>query len=1472
MDSDTLLLYLKLKLRTSQKKEIEFLDSEKFDEIIRTLDNLTFELIEKDKENIEPFEDLIKIFKSTAPNSKIHIFDDFIKYERLKKIESLRDASIQNKTLFQATECFSEIDIEPFSLELYNWGEIKTNFVSFLDNINTKNYDSLVDLCKLFFNNFDTLTQPDDFPAFSDHLIKSLLDKKIINKDLITPLSSDIRVLQRYFKRTKSDLIDQLDNGNISTDKFNSYGETSKKVLNEILLSGKTKSIYNFILSWNGPGKAQILSDFWEYGDKSDEISELIFAFTGINPETHHGRWLAWIREKNIHNNQLCNQFKDLVFKHNELYQISLIISFNDLLEYPDIWKTALNDTVSHFAAELSDNVLLSPQKVIVKKPPPIPLTKVPPPLPVDSDDENLLDEIEEVLSTAHSFEISDEISIDSKPQCSKDKFVTENSTWSLYLKPFLNENWLGIIGASSLMAAWLFLSIWLWDKGQYHRLIAGALPMILTSLGLGWTSSFFYKLRKDGSTSNAVLLFSILSMLSIPFNILISLSMLKTGSFTLGFSLILVYLISIILLSRWLSKSFGFNPAAYLISINSLLIIPLGLKSYIIDSFYIEPVMFAGFFITCFFIHRFKNIKELSFKTLYLLFFGNFFLCIGILFLYFRVLPNQGASALLIQIAALTMLVLNKGKESKHIINSSCLSILGIFISFNTPFFTASFLLGTIFWAILQKQIKTNWITEIVSVYILLLPAVVIYSYFFSELRTLITFIPLILVLTLLAISIYEEKYADKESLFITYLFPVLFTLSSFVLKSENSLVFLSISILSFILFGLYGYVRYTRWYRGNLWFLNIFLTIYLPMLYLVLNSELIYDNYSLAILPSSVLTLLFAISSKKINNTFNERYDTSILWLLSGINALLISLFVLSSYYTPGSIILLTAVINIFSLYLASVRSSSVLPVYIIFGQLGLIIFLIKNYLNIETRSGLGMAIAAFVLFLFSNIFVKYRSKKVVKKDLFFNHDFPFKNDHIFASPMKIISILLVACSILKAYYNFVPLYQYQLFSMDGLKIFIVLILNFLLTGYIVERYRVKFSGILILIPLTGLFISFLSLFPEYLLPHIIIASLFVSILLFRKISQSLSESITAPLNFFIKILNFTIIPISFGGYMIMFNGNANILLITLFTSMIIIFLQFFMFKSFKRLISHINTIHLLTLWYMVLLLSKLNKAQIVSLALNFNPDPFNNINVLINTFLFFAGPFILTIPVFFMEKSPGKVLYRYSNSAHFWFSLFSFLYTITLVFSFFTPFIYPSFFYGIGILIIYAGSRRYDFFFTEILKALNCCLLGYVLTTNLVTGIFAGLLIYTLLNITLYFSTKHSIRILSMVKPNRYIIKNAFVIHILIMVFVTSHLVYFTMGYDLKGVHYLLYLTIPWFVFLSKTFKYSYISYVGAGIIAYANFYISLNYIDNFKAMDLNIIHLLSLVSVLSILLYYIFIKTIEGPIENFMAKHR
>ena len=41
----------------------------------------------------------------------------------------------------------------------------------------------------------------------------------------------------------------------------------------------------------------------------------------------------------------------------------------------------------------------------------------------------------------------------------------------SVYLRPFLTENWLGLVGVTSLMAAWMFLTIWLWDQGQGYRI-----------------------------------------------------------------------------------------------------------------------------------------------------------------------------------------------------------------------------------------------------------------------------------------------------------------------------------------------------------------------------------------------------------------------------------------------------------------------------------------------------------------------------------------------------------------------------------------------------------------------------------------------------------------------------------------------------------------------------------------------------------------------------------------------------------------------------------------------------------------------------------------------------------------------------------------------------------------------------------------------------------------------------------------
>ncbi|NKC13099.1 MAG: hypothetical protein GKR94_13125 [Gammaproteobacteria bacterium] len=75
----------------------------------------------------------------------------------------------------------------------------------------------------------------------------------------------------------------------------------------------------------------------------------------------------------------------------------------------------------------------------------------------------------------------------------SDDEFVEQHSAWNVYLHPFLTENWLGLVGVTSLMAAWMFLTLWLWDKG--YRIGTNAVPLLGLTLATAWISRFIERL-----------------------------------------------------------------------------------------------------------------------------------------------------------------------------------------------------------------------------------------------------------------------------------------------------------------------------------------------------------------------------------------------------------------------------------------------------------------------------------------------------------------------------------------------------------------------------------------------------------------------------------------------------------------------------------------------------------------------------------------------------------------------------------------------------------------------------------------------------------------------------------------------------------------------------------------------------------------------------------------------------------------
>ncbi|MCP3925948.1 MAG: hypothetical protein GY714_25565 [Desulfobacterales bacterium] len=1461
MDSDKLILYSKLKIYVKNFKDQKLIDESEYNSIYNTLDKLCFDLFNEN--DIESFENLLNIFKKIAPEKELNLFNNFLKAEKLRKINERRYSSIQKKSYFDPTDIFDDID--PFSLSLYDWDKTYKSFRKLIETLKSEiSFESAIKECKIFFDTGGVLSIPSDFPYPTDNLIKNLLKKSIISKDLINPLSSDTNLITRELSKSKKEISHKLNNDFITIEDFNIFGDISKNFIHDICFSGNSNSFSKYIISWNGPGKAQILSDWWEMGDKNSQISELIMAFSDINPALETGKWHAWVREKTIHNNQGLNRFKDLIHEHKELYELSLILSFGDIIPNINIWETVLNNTKLSF----QNDIELLKTETISKQPPPIPMKTAPPPIPKKNQVDNIYEDVHEAISSTLDFEVSEDIVIPRKIETKEDKFVEQESSWNLYLKPFLNENWLGLIGASSLMVAWLFLSIWLWDRGPFYRLIAGAIPMIMTTLGLGWISSFFYKLRDDGSSSKAAVLFSCLSLLSVPFNILISLSMLKTESFGIGFSLIGVYFFSIILLSRWIGLTLGFNPSTHLLLLNSLLVIPIGIKTYISNSLFIEPSMFAGFFFSCHIVYKNRKNINFSFKSLYLLFGGNYFLSISILFLYFRVLPDQGSIALLIQLSALTFLTLSKDKETTFIITACCLSILSLFFGFNTQLFAICFILGTSFWIFLQKKLSVKWGVEIVSIFLILIPGVIIYSYFKHNIPFLLNYSPLLFILSIFMVFIYEEKFVNQESKILSYILPLILLSNVLLININNGFIFTTISIL---IYGFYCFKRYTRWYRRNLWFLNTFLVVYVPTISLLYYYKGLTGNISFSILPATILTFIFCCLSKKTDNTFTKRYDTSILWIFSGINSFLIILYFFNFTFEPDLTILCCLLFTIISLFFSAHRSGSVIPVYLLFGLTGLSATIIKSYLGIETKSGLGMAFGSLLMLIASGYFKNKSFSKKEIQDLFFNFEFPLKVEKYFTSSMKVIAVILIFGSMLKAFYNFKPVFVNGEFSIDGIKILIVLMLNIGISGFIIEKYKIKFTGVILLFPLIASLISILSVIPDFALPHMIV----ITLLLFGQftgiIKNKLSESIFHPFRLFEILLYVLSVPFTFSGYYFLFIIDASLIYFITYSLLVISFTHFSIFKYQRKIISHINILHILTMWYMTLLLLKLEKAQILHIVSNFNPDPFTNINVIVNTFMFLAGPFVFVLPVYFMEKSSHITLSDYSNSAHFWFKLLALLYVPTMGFTFFTQIDYPYIYFIIGVVLVYAGSRKHDLFFTEFFKGLACSFCTVkIMNFNPLIGIFSGLTLYTIINSLLYYTTQKSIRVLSIKKPFNYGIRNAWIVHIFILVFLMTHISTFILDYNLFIPNYLLYLLIPWFIFLKVKLKYEYLAYAGIGLFAYANIFSALYFKNRFLAIDLNTIHLLSTTLVLSILCYYALILIFKGPANNFMSK--
>jgi len=1309
---------------------------------------------------------------------------------------------------------FPNLDSVP--LNGFSWNELNTSLSQLfcLLKDNRTPFTQTVEACQRFFHPDSSLLRSAGLSEPNlDTLLSRLIDNKVISTFEAAPLSEDIILLKNHLIKARENL-----NRQFATSSFSEQdnSEKSAEFANQLAIAISKKSAHNpaleeQVIQWQGPFKAMLLNR-WKQSITDDwpRRDGLIAACTGIDYKKNPSQWQTWVNRENEREKTGRAYLSELITEQQLYYDVGFVLSCQQLFDMPTLeanWLTPLHRLSKPKVIEVKPGV--TPEKVKIT-PPSTPSNSKPSP-----EDEWSSHEIEDEI---------DHLEAAPKKHNVNDQIVDQQSTWSLYLKPFLSENWLGLIGISSLMIAWLFLSMWIWDKGPYYRLAAGAIPMLVISLCTGWITQFFHKLESRGTSRKAVELFACITLFSLPFNFLIDASLLSSGD-TIGFVLsgaaLFVHLSVIaLLLGHWLQVPFNGNPRRYLLESSILLIIPTSI-SLVAPQWLplsLSMVVFLAYIVA---IRGFIRLDNTTERFPYFAIGSHFILAIVTLHIYHLMLPDPITIAILIELIALTLIFFFSANPA-FVVTGGALALLGQGIGFITPEvlpFTLMLSIG--FWLKLRQYYREYpWVNDVIVLHGFALA----FSLFYL-LNIPLVWLPLALFPFFLMTLWFEKWHCQTAIISITYLLP-LYMVATTALGTNSDLRLVDLALL--LLTGSYCYIRYSINNQLRYWLISFAILITAP---LILFSETVLINPQWLCLYWSLLAAAWAILSPNLKDLFSYQHRTTLLWALTLVATASQMLFLLFASYQ--TFLLATIALTAIALFFAAKRSSSALPIYLLFILIGSLAYGIKQYYQLQSSSGISLVITACGLLLLARYLpLAGFSHTDEKLDRFFSSDFILRTTQFIHQPLKHTALFLVLLSMIKAALSYAPtsengLLSLSLFIQTGLLIFVA------------RQYASKkFSG-LSLLPASALFLALVLSLPIEWMPIAIVIGLLLFSVLLDWLNQRDDSPLRQILQQYHRLLMTLSIPMGFIGYgLILFYGSA--IGIVLYGGLILLLNHIYLCIRRDYRYSHVSFSHLLVIWSLAYLLY----ADISTFAAS----------TLLPWLLGYAV--ILTIINLSTERRRSAHLSLYQRHSKGWLFMFSHLFALLTMTTAWLAY-EDSTLMGYALLtipLLIIANRSYQVRLPIIILATITVTIGLLITPDKLWALLFALLLFTGIQALLMFSRRFTWPIHAMDSQQPFMLQQAsYVLYGLVIITLLTHLTLFlTLPAQASMSHAMLYLLIPFSMLLYKLLRLEHLSYLAITLFAYANCFMSLALLPWIQQQDLTIMHLLSGTLVISLLL--------------------
>jgi hypothetical protein len=1297
-------------------------------------------------------------------------------------------------------------------------------------------FSVVVDACQTFFETQTSVNLPTGFPAPFRDILTGLYEDPISAQEM-RPLRRDQEAVRLLLGRLEPEFTQRL-----STDEINTQdaGRNSDHIFNAVLQQLKgtragrySKSVERIVSQWRGPAFAELAKTAWnvkpENRESQDRMVLLILARTGIDPRDA-AEWIRWVRNQHELEHVGREHFSRIATK-NILYDLAFMLataSFSGddaLSRWQGVREQMIRPRPQHETATTHEH--RTPETTRSTSPQAVPSPTTADATAAAAGAAQPVRLPDRILPASMTTDSAEALAAPRPVVSAEDAVVKSHSTWNRYLRPFLMENWLALIGIASMVIAWLFLSLWLWDKGETYRVLAGSVPLLGLTVGTSWIARFISRI--EDASRPVVGLFAVVGFLLLPFNFVLDVSILESSQssgITFGVGLAIFLAAALLPIGRMLAPGFGASPVLficllyapiYLVPIAAAALGPSTRRSAV------EVLPFLGFLALMASLRRLQRRESIPFRLTWMLYGGAYILLNLVLRIYYRMPPEFASVALLLELAAFAVAYFGATLPTAVSVGGG-LSFLGLLVALNVPpWLPAVVVLAGGFWIYVRTRIQAHWRDDIV---VLHLSAVVLSPlYGWAAPAAAWPFV----ILAALLVSAGWERFSGHTTAvdYACLIYPIL-SYACYRLWAQDLPIWSLVPLLLAIAVGAYS--RYAGRELTVFWYLN-FVAAGIWAFPGTWTAR--FRGEEDLVLYFAATSLLWASLSPLLRDKIAVAQSNRLLWGVSFVGVALVWDVVMggSGRWDPsipaGTLFLIVALV------IAARRTGSALPAYVGLGISVLVGEWALTRLRLEVRVGLLTATLGLMAFGIATLLDRWKFEIVSE-----SRGFPLERKRYLREPLEVAGFLAALAGSMRAWLAIQPASQTLrpaaalLFATVGLC-------------WGAERARSRHLSYLHFLPLAGLAWCVLLSLPLALRPHGCLL-LAVLLLLAREwIHRRYPELQIASLWWEAEpvVLVASVIA-SYGGYLIIFTAGGGLVSSLFYPVLAVAFCHYFVvrrFKDFHQLVLGHAALAIAITWGFQFLIQQQWQEWL--------RDPLPVLAILGGAFFF---------PAYFGEVSSRPGLREYARGAQGWILACAVLYLLGFCLSVFFSGRSSVVFALAGWLLFQAGNRNWQLPIAALAKAAYCFRAAQLLAGDPLLGLLAGSLVFFLLERAVEASDgglKTRFRATPFVTPRPQGEYEAIVLHIFLFGSLITHacLFYGLFGYRGPSHDGVLYGLVALALLIHRRYGAKYLAYWIPGVFAYANLFQAAKLLPYLQAYQISLLQVSALACLGSIAVF-------------------